>query len=307
MGERPPTTCRPEYTCRPRHSFALRTTQTRPDVTTRGFAKGIVLRSAASRGGCQKSHNRSEEILRATTCNDRYSMESSLLFFSARAMRKRAHDLFISSIYVTRPVRRQPFESYLRYIYLFKRDKCSAMREGSNCRQQRGLGSQIKALRHGLIVSPKKKSQYLQFVGKMRVSTAGVCSLRKVTGERKNVCSHVVLFCMNLRDCIFYLRFIVTRRRRDTADPKRRLAPTVTAESSKDDEEWNTRVCNFVTAHGKRVFPYVPCANCIIPRESTERRELYVDVREEGRGARVCTTMLQYRLHNFPCCTLCLP
>lgn len=70
------------------------------------------------------------------------------------------------------------------------------------------------------------------------------------------------------------------------ADPKRRLAPPLTAESSKDDEEWNTRVCNFVTAHGKRVFPYVPCANCIIPRESTERRELYVHARGRA-GVRV--------------------
>ena len=70
----------------------------------------------------------------------------------------------------------------------------------------------------------------------------------------------------------------------------------MTAESSKDDEEWNTRVCNFVTAHGKRVFPYVLCANCIIPRESTERRELYVH-------ACVCDTTFQYRLHNFPRCS----
>ena len=70
----------------------------------------------------------------------------------------------------------------------------------------------------------------------------------------------------------------------------------MTAESSKDDEEWNTRVCNFVTAHGKRVFPYVSCANCIIPRESTKRRELYVH-------ACVCDTTLQYRLHNFPRCS----
>lgn len=31
--------CCPEYTRRPRHSFALRTTQARPDVTAQGFTK----------------------------------------------------------------------------------------------------------------------------------------------------------------------------------------------------------------------------------------------------------------------------
>lgn len=94
-------------------------------------------------------------------------------------------------------------------------------------------------------------------------------------GER--TCSHIVLFCTNPRDCTLYLRF--HRNSAGYVRSETTSGLTVTAESSKNDEEWNTRVCNFVTAHGKRVFPYIPCANCII------LRELYVHAR--GREMRV--------------------
>lgn len=87
----------------------------------------------------------------------------------------------------------------------------------------------------------------------------------------------------NMESCLMVLHivrarldFVFTFYRRQIYSIRDDVRPIVTAESSKNDEEWNTWICNFVPAHGKRVFPHVSCANCIIPRESAERRELYV-------------------------------